>query len=175
MKLQCNSYIEKIQKQCMSYARKHYRYCNNRNDIEVEDIAQEMLQIIWQSYRNRNGVTELIKNQKLLPSWQLKLVFLNALRNLNLALSHKEQHPNPGKVIRDEDGNEDFWMPAEEPEPELPLRGKEKEQWLREIQRLKKIGYSDDEIVQMLRPVAEKTRNGSVIPEPPEQGELFNG
>lgn len=177
MKLQCNGYIEKIQKQCMSYAHKHYRPQQNRHDVEVEDIAQEMLQIIWQSYTNKNGVTKLIENQKLLPSWQLSLVFLNALRNLRVYDTDQPAsfHPSPGRAIVDEDGEViDYWLPETLEESDLPLTEEEKQKWLSEIKRLKKQGYSDLQIVKMLRPVAEKLKtHGSVIPEPPEQRGLF--
>lgn len=169
-------YIEKLRIQCIAYARKHYRP-QNRHDVEVEDIAQEMLQIIWQSYKNRNGVSEIIEDQKLLPAWQLSLVFLNALRNLRVSGQPESFHPSPGRAIMDEDGEViDYWLPETLEESDLPLTEEEKQKWLSEIKRLKKQGYSDLQILKMLRPVAEKlkTRIGSGMTEPKmEQGGLF--
>lgn len=170
-------YIEKLKSQCLSYAYKHYYYINDRNDIEIEDVTQEMLQIIWQSYTNQNGITELIENRKLIPPWQLKLVFLNALRNLKLyntgQPAHYPHNAGTGQVVVDEDGEIiDFYiLPDKTTEPDLPLSGNEKEKWLKEIKRLKEIGYSDFQIIQMLQPIAEKlNHNGLVIPEPKQRG-----
>lgn len=83
-------YWQKVEKQCFSYVVKYYRPVNNRFDVEIRDIVGEMMLIIWQSYKNANGVHKLILDKKLLPTWQVRKIFLNALRNLKILQRQKE-------------------------------------------------------------------------------------
>lgn len=147
--------------QCKQYV-KHYMSTDRA--IEKEEIEQEMLILIWQSFINSNGLSRVLKEQKPIPAWQLHLLFLNALRNLNLISDSDTEtfhHPDTAKVVQNEDGEIiDFYYPFtpdpfEEQEKEtkkskLP-QGKKREQWLERIKRLKEKGYSDQEIVEMLK------------------------
>ncbi len=168
MKLQnnINEYIRQIQEQCKKYASKHYYPVRaGRDDITYEDVTQEMLKIAWQSYRNGNGLSKVILEKKLIPRWQLDLIFQNALRNLKITdIPDTESAPEPAKVVLDENGEViDFYYPnipdpLRQDEEESIINSMslaEKQKWLEEIQRLKKLGYSDTEIISMLTPAAQ--------------------
>lgn len=73
--------MEKYLLQCRQYAQKHYRPVGW---VTAEDVVQEMAMIIWQSYTNGNGVRQVLEKGHLLPQWQLRKIFLNALRNLRV-------------------------------------------------------------------------------------------
>ncbi len=169
MKLQSNinEYIRQIQEQCKKYASKHYYPVRaGRDDITYEDVTQEMLKIAWQSYRNGNGLSKVILEKKLIPRWQLDLIFLNALRKLKIlhADTEKSQHPETVKVIFDENGEIiDYYYsstyPFEEEEKQekkskVPT-GRERELWLQRIRRLKERGFSDEEILKILTPIKQ--------------------
>jgi len=177
-----DEYFKKIMLQCRVYVKKHYRP-GESSEIDMEDIASEMILLIWQSYRNKNGLGQVIEKQHMPPEWQIRLLFKNALRNLGCLDKDKEEvNPNNGngKAIYDEDGEiVDFWVPVTDEEPELPIDESEKEQWLAEIRRLQKVGYQDKEIIRMLQPVVQRVKNsnGSGMTagstKKPEQGGLF--
>lgn len=161
----------KYLKQCMAYARSHYNPCRaDRSDVAQEDIAQEMLKLMWQSYVNKNGLSKVIQEQKLIPNWQLVLVFRNALRNLKVLHdtdTEPSQHPETVKVIFDENGEIiDYYYPStpdpleeeEEEEQEKKSKvptGRERELWLQRIRRLKERGFSDEEILKILTPIKQ--------------------
>lgn len=175
-----NEYFKKIMLQCRVYVKKHYR-TGESSELEMEDIASEMILLIWQSCVNGNGLSRVLDEGHMLPEWQLRLIFLNALRNLKIPEPQPHLHPpNPGGVVKNEDGEiVDFWVPVTDEEPELPIDESEKEQWLAEIRRLQKIGYQDKEIIRMLQPVVQRVKNsnGSGMTagstKKPEQGGLF--
>lgn len=162
-------YIQEIQKQCRKHVLTHYHRKKNANTYEINDIVQEMLLIILKSFCSGNGLSKIIAEKKLIPTWQIELIFLNALRNLDL-LDNSENnsetqlhHPEPAKVIRNENSEiVDFYYPEEIEEQEEDTkeskvpRGKEKERWLERIRRLREKGYSDKEIIQKLKPVQQE-------------------
>lgn len=159
-----DKYLKEVEKTCKQYALQ--RYMNTDDAIKAEDVAQEMLKLMWQSYCNCNGLSKVIREQKLIPQWQLHLLFLNALRNLNLLNNNTDSdihHLNPARVLIDENGEIiDFYYPytpeqeeAEERKSKLP-QGRARERWLERIRRLKELGYSDQEIVEMLKPVKQE-------------------
>ncbi|MDI6864644.1 hypothetical protein [Thermodesulfovibrio yellowstonii] len=126
-----------------------------------------MLELIYQSYVSGNGLSSVIKDKKLIPSWQLNLVFLNALRKLKILHdtdTEKSQHPETVKVIFDENGEIiDYYYsstyPFEEEEKQekkskVPT-GRERELWLQRIRRLKERGFSDEEILKILTPIKQ--------------------
>lgn len=150
--------------QCKQYV-KHY--ISTDRAIEKEDIEQEMLTLIWQSFINSNGLSKVLEEQKQIPAWQLHLLFLNALRNLNLISDSDTEtfhHPDTAKVLIDENGEIiDFYYPftpdpikeqEQEQESKVPT-GKEKERWLEKIRRLREKGYSNKKIVEMLKPAQQ--------------------
>lgn len=148
----------------MAYARSHYNRRADRSDVAQEDIAQEMLKLMWQSYVNKNGLSKVIQEQKLIPNWQLVFLFRNALRNLKvLHDTEPSQHPETVKVIFNENGEIiDYYYPLEEEEEEEQEKkskvptGRERELWLQRIRRLKEQGFSDEEISQMLKPIKQE-------------------
>lgn len=160
-------YIQEISKQCRKHVLTHYHRKKNTNTYEINDIAQEMLLIIWKSFCSGNGLSKIIAEKKLIPTWQIELIFLNALRNLDLLDNSDNNsesqlhHPETAKVIRDENGEiVDFYYPEELEETEerkskLPL-GKERKRWLQRIRKLRELGYSDQEIVEMLKPAKQE-------------------
>lgn len=144
--------------QCKQYV-KHYMSTDRA--IEKGDIAQEMLTLVWQSFVNSNGLSKVLKEQKPIPAWQLHLLFLNSLRNLNLLNNNTDSdihHLNPARVLIDENGEIiDFYYPytpeqeeAEERKSKLP-QGRARERWLERIRRLMEKGYSNEKIVRMLK------------------------
>lgn len=176
-----NEYLRKISDQCRQYARKHYDPRRaERDDVTFEDVAQEMLKIAWQSYRNGNGTAKVIEEKKLIPIWQLRNFFLNTLRNFRIIIDEEtedmscQQPPEIAKVVLDEDREiVDYYYPTtpdpleEEEQNEKSIlesmNDKEKEMWIKEIKKLKTLGYSDGEIIEMLTPMAQtkKERNKS--------------
>lgn len=155
--------IEKYMKQCRGYVYEHF---TGSSGYEKEDVVQEMLFLIWQSYMNGNGLSRVLKEQKLIPQWQLKLLFLNALRELKSDSSYSTEtlHPEPARVVKDETGIIDYFYPftpdpleeeEEIKESKIP-QGRERERWLERIRRLREKGYSDKEIVEMLKPVKQE-------------------
>ncbi|MCS7214954.1 MAG: hypothetical protein NZ826_02220 [Thermodesulfovibrio sp.] len=137
-----------------------------------------MLKVIWQSYVNQNGVSQLVEQEKFIPEWQLRKIFMHSLSNLRL-LSEREHchYPNPAKTTHNENGEIiDFYQPPPDPpEPELPLSETEKKAWIEKIKEMKAHGYTDAEIIRLLRPIAMTTKNrhNGSDSEPPKQGELF--
>lgn len=165
--LLCNEYIKDLEQQFKKYVYCHLYNNDKGNAYTIEDIVQEMLMIAWESYRNGNGLSKLIQEQKLVPKWQLHLIFLYALRRLDLLDKlNNSDNSNPNEtacVIYDENGEIiDFWYPEtdepeeeeEEKESKIP-QGKEKERWLEKIRKIKQLGYSDEEIIEMLKPIKQ--------------------
>lgn len=164
IKLDMDTYIEQIRKQCKKYVFTHfYRKSNAKSNAytyEVNDIVQEMLLIIWQSFCNGNGLSKVIQKQRLIPGWQLHLVFLNALRNLDLIDDKDaEYHSTTAGVIYDENGEViDFYYYPEtkekeqedEKENKIP-NGHKREMWLEKIRRLKSFGHDDKQIINMFK------------------------
>lgn len=161
-------YIQEIQKQCRKHVLTHYHRKKNTNTYEINDIVQEMLLIVWKSFCSGNGLSKIIAEKKLIPTWQIELIFLNALRNLDLLDETQLHHPEPAKpakVIRDENSEiVDFYYPftftpeqeeAEDTKKSKVPPGRERERWLERIRRLKELGYSDQKIVEMLKPAKQ--------------------
>lgn len=135
--------------------------------MEYQDIVQEMMKIIWQSYRNGNRLAKVIEKRRIIPTWQLELIFLNALRNLHLDKRNSQlfEYFETGQPVTDQ-GNEnaDYLCPALDPleNQEMgvvdSMTAQEKQQWLRQIRKLKLAGYSDSQILELLKPEAELKR-----------------
>lgn len=167
IKVNMETYIEQIRKQCKKYVLTHFYRKSTNTYIEANDVVQQMLELIYQSYVSGNGLSSVIKDKKLIPSWQLNLVFLNALRKLKILHdtdTEKSQHPETVKVIFDENGEIiDYYYsstyPFEEEEKQekkskVPT-GRERELWLQRIRRLKERGFSDEEILKILTPIKQ--------------------
>lgn len=52
--------------------------------VEPNDVAAEMAMLVWLGHKNHNGLSKVTEKSKLIPRWQLRLIFLNALRNLKI-------------------------------------------------------------------------------------------
>ncbi|GLI53981.1 hypothetical protein [Thermodesulfovibrio yellowstonii] len=159
IKVNMETYVEQIRKQCKKYVFAHfYRKSTYTHTYEVDDIVQEMLLIIWQSFCNCNGLSKVIQKQRLIPGWQLHLIFLNALRNLDLINDKDaEYHSTTAGVIYDENGEViDFYYPETkekqdyEKENKIP-NGHKREMWVEKIRRLKSFGYDDKQIINMFK------------------------
>lgn len=166
-------YYKILHAQCMKYAKKHFRIVVNRSDITIEDVVQEMVTLLIQSYINGNGMLDLIAHGKLIPRWQLRLIFLNALREMDIVTSYQEKqifnHPNPGVVVYEDGEVVDYYLPIE-PESEYSyiretMTKEQKKQWLQEIERLQRAGYTEKQIIQLLQSMAMKLKNSDIKPE----------
>lgn len=134
-------YVKELIKQCRRYAKD-------------EDVAQEMMLLVWKSYTSGNGLSHVVKEKKLIPSWQLRLLYLHALRNLFLLHSSDDVPLSPtlARAIYNENGEiVDFFFPEEHDEEEQENQNPERKKMLRKIRKLKKRGYTDEKIVQILK------------------------
>jgi len=145
-------------------------YCQSKWNGDGEDVFQETIAIAMERYGDIEKCNISI----------LKKIAKEAARNLmvyryrgdsNIDGYGIEMHENEQTRIRlvlhnaGQDNNDI---------PKLPLDEEEKKQWLAEIKRLRDIGYTDEEIVQMLRPVVEaEARKEKQEKKEPVQGALF--
>lgn len=172
-------FFMKLQNQCFGFVINHYRKNQERNDVEIQDIVSEMLKIVWQSYVNNNGLSQLVLEEKLLPEWQLRKLFLHALRNLKICKDNCHDFFSQAQVIKDEETGEivDFYIPPDDDfdsEAEIPLTKHEKNKWLKKIKQMKRVGYSDSEIIEILKPIAmARKKKGKLLKEVNYVGELF--